>query len=148
MEQIGRNTAKQALPTTIESELLSNTILQASWAVIDLADSELSLVVGDHPLHIEGPLREVFVIGLPLLPRLLFCATNRPEILSGLRNESQTELVRETNLESITHAKKYVWACDDGSEDVIRDFLDRPVWDIAKKPKNDKNKKRLRPSEE
>ncbi|MFC7297898.1 DUF4238 domain-containing protein [Herminiimonas aquatilis] len=139
MKQIGRNTARQALPTVIQSEQLTKTIFDSSWCLIELADSEISLVVGDHPLHVEGALNDIFFMSIPLLPRLLFCATNEPKILSVLRNESQTTLVRRMNIESISHANKFVWACDDNSENLICNYLKPPTWNMNKKSKKNNN---------
>ena len=126
--QIGRNNAVQALPFIISSDKLVQTIRHAPSAVFNLCKSRLKLVLGDHPVHLEGSLSSEFLVFLPLGPDLLFAATSTPQLLRSVRNSPHTNLVRQLNKESVLSAEKYVFASDHESEQLVRRRLQKPSF--------------------
>jgi hypothetical protein len=118
--QIGRNNAVQALPSIISSHKLVQTVRRALWSVIDLRKSRIKLVLSDHPVYLEGSLRDDFLMFLPLGPRLLFVAASTSELLRFVGKKPQTDLARQLNKESVLNAQKYVFASDRESEALVR----------------------------
>ncbi|ALU91513.1 hypothetical protein Hrubri_4368 [Herbaspirillum rubrisubalbicans M1] len=131
-EQEGENNSKHALPYAINSPAALEPILNSHWEVMDLSHILDTFIIGDHPVVWNNDYGKLFSILLPLSPHLLFLATNSSKEYLDVHQMPQKDLVREFNLEQAKSARKYVWACDDSNEELVRRYLPKRPWSFKK----------------
>jgi hypothetical protein len=91
----GSNFALVALPSIVESELLHDVMRSAGWGTIELRNASHDFLIGDHPLLYVGTMNTVFLIALPISPKMVFVACNRKETSRRLKGISGEDLADE-----------------------------------------------------
>lgn len=117
------NMAVEVLEPVINSELLSDALLRASWSVFKARWSKLDFLIGDRPLIQVGGMSQNFIIVLPLGPRALFCAASDNGTLKKMQDSDHTSVVRTINKDSVNCSLKYVYAKDDSQRAVVEKYL-------------------------
>lgn len=115
--------AIRALPDLIESPLLNGVIMNAAWAVINLRQAKLDLLIGDRPLIKVGSMNGRFLFALPISPRKLFVVFDESKTFQNLQNRNKTTLVKDTNLDSVRNASEFVYGTSDFHTPLIRKYL-------------------------
>jgi hypothetical protein len=122
----GANAAVEMLETVIGSGKLNGAILNASWQIFKLDNAKFDLLIGDNPLIRMGPMASNFLVALPLGPRVLYVAASDPGTLTNIENATQTEVVSTLNKDSVSTARKYVYARDTSQTVVVKKHLRKP----------------------
>lgn len=122
----GDNFALVALPSIVESELLHDVIRRAHWGTIEPKNTPHDFLIGDHPLLYVGTMNTVFLIALPISPKIAFVAFNKEETAQRIRRLSGRDLVEGMNLTTTQTAEHHVYATDTNNEAFIARHLPRP----------------------
>ena len=111
-----------SLMRLVDSDFVGPAIYSMRWATRRLGRSDHDLLTADHPLvrsngfaHAQGH------IALPLGPRVLLLATNNAATERAILSQSDNQIVRDVNRETLRHAKRFVYAT--GEQHVV--FVDR-----------------------
>lgn len=101
----------ESLMRLVNSDLVGPAIYAMRWATRRLERSDHDLLTADHPLirsngfaHAQGH------IALPLGPKVLFLATNNAAAERAILSQSDNQIVRDANRETLRHAKRFVYA--------------------------------------
>lgn len=121
------NASLRALQVIIESQALNSVFLSATWAVCDLSESNLDLVIGDRPLLQEGRMSEQYLFMLPLSPTTAFVATNEPHVVHNLSAEKARDVVMTFNKEATQIADRHIYATGKGQKSMIARYLRKPT---------------------
>ncbi|NTX19420.1 DUF4238 domain-containing protein [Burkholderia cepacia] len=117
------NASLRALQVIIESQTLNSVFLGATWAVCDVSDSNLNLVIGDRPLLQEGKMSEQYLFMLPLSPTIAFVASNQVHAVQNLSAEKSRNVVMTFNKEATQVADTHVYATGREQESMIARYL-------------------------
>ncbi|SDA53974.1 Protein of unknown function [Janthinobacterium sp. 344] len=116
-----------ALRTIIESRVLNSVFLDATWAVCNVSNANLDLVIGDRPLLHEGRMSEQYLFMLPLSPTIGFVATNALHVSQNLAAEKARDLVTTFNKEATQVADTHIYATNRRHEPMIVRYLRKPT---------------------
>lgn len=113
------------LPNLVESEVLNNTLLHSTWSTRLLDDATYDLLVSDNPLRYVGSMGKAFLIVLPISPRRVFFAFNQRETWNMISRETDSEIVKRANRETVSQARDYVYATNGTQAPFIERYLPR-----------------------
>lgn len=114
-----------ALPKLVESPLLNNALLDATWATRSLKDSRFDLLIADNPLIYIGTLASRFLISLPITPTLMFLAFNDNRTWDNVSELSDESFIRAANLSTVRQVERYTYATNDRQESFVAKYLQR-----------------------
>jgi len=114
-----------ALPTIVESERLNGGLLHATWGIRTLRQASVDLLISDRPVFYCGGMAKNFLVALPIAPRLLFVAFNHEATGQALNRDSDTEVAKKTNRDTVAGALQYVYATDDRQQAFVEKHLGR-----------------------
>lgn len=136
-EQIAKNLLQEtrdfswglSLVNLVNSDLLGPAIYSMRWTVRRLDRSDHDLLTGDHPLigsngfaHAQGH------IALPLGPKVLFLATHNAATEREILKQTDGQIVRNANRETLRHAKRFVYATGEQHAAFVDRRLGRIGW--------------------
>lgn len=90
-------------------------LINASWNIIELGESDGTFVLGDRPLiRINGILKEraSWLYVLPLSPKHVFAATNSQAVLDEINHRTKRRFCKLVNISSAAQAERFVFAVD------------------------------------
>ncbi|WP_448328258.1 DUF4238 domain-containing protein [Sulfitobacter sp. M13] len=129
----------QSLYDLIDNELVGAKINQMHWRVWESPLSAPTFLTSDRPIFRTNNLHGTGAhLGLPISPRLLFIATPDPGFLSSFLQADQIKLVKESNRQIVEGARRFVYGCDEGQFQFIKNRFGvnpqpRLVDDIVRK---------------
>lgn len=104
--------AMQSIAHTIGSETVGQRILDAQWAVVDVAGSPHRLLMSDaKPAHIGLDLPNGHIM-LPVSPNKIFVAATDMRFLKALRETPESDLVHAMNRRTVGEATRFVVSSD------------------------------------
>jgi len=115
--------AVMTLPHLVQSQLLNNAFLSATWATRQLKKSRFDLLIADKPLIYVGTFETSFLVGLPIAPKLAFFAFNNKETWTNLVRQSDKSITRGVNLSSVSQAERYVYGTSPQQDSFVAKYL-------------------------
>ena len=104
------NTGLNVLVTMLGNEKAIERIIHLRWLVKDVSTSPRRLLLGDNPFERVGDLfKSNVIISIPLSPTHVFFGSDRPEIIERVINMPSREVVKASNVSTLTTAKKFVY---------------------------------------
>ena len=108
------NAGKIALMDGIENEQIGNTIINMSWSVLDLQNSNYDLLTSDAPtIRTKGLGDTNCLIVMPLNPSLLFVAAHDKKVEASFLHQDATKIAVWMNNNVVRAAEKYVYGRSD-----------------------------------
>lgn len=114
------NSGLNVLVSLLSSEKIIDRIIHLHWLVRDVSEARRRLLLGDNPCEIIGDLyKPRTLISIPLSPTHVFFGTDAPDIVEHLGKVPAREIVKASNVSTLTTAKRFVYG------DADRDFVDQ-----------------------
>ena len=114
------NSGMKILVDLLFRERSIDRIIHLTWIVRDVSDASTKLLIGDNPFERIGDLyKPRTLISIPLSPTHVFFASDARDILSKLKAATAKEVVRASNVSTLTTAMKFAYG------DAEPQFVDR-----------------------
>lgn len=114
------------LPYIVNSKLLNDVFLEATWATREIKHARFDFLVGDTPLVYEGKMNSNFLFALPLSPRKLFMAYSDAQTGENVKNTKADTVAINFNRQQADQADSYVFSTNDKQRAVVVRYLRKP----------------------
>jgi len=119
-----RTVGIQTLESLINSEVLNQKLLAATWGTVKRHGAQHEFLISDEPLVRVGEnLDGRFLICLPLSPEQAFVAYSAQDIGKTLAERSTSSFVEALNFNTVCNAKRYVYSTSALQTDFVRKHL-------------------------
>ena len=116
------NSGLKVLISLVGSEKAIDRIIHLRWLVRDVSAARRRLLLGDNPFERVFDLyKPRTLISIPLSPMHVFFASDAPDIVEHLAKLSAREVVKASNVSTLTTAKKFVYG--DAEREFIEQYL-------------------------
>ena len=116
------NSGLKVLVSLLGIEKAIDRIIHLRWLVRDVSAAPRRLLLGDNPFERVGDLyKPRTLISIPLSPTHVFFGSDAPDIVEHLAKLSAREVVKASNVSTLTTAKKFVYG--DAEREFIEQYL-------------------------
>ena len=111
----------------LDNDIVGQHVNKMRWKVTDVSRSPHRFLTSDRPLMMWRLKEPNGYIGIPISPTKLFFATNSEEAAKNILSASPKEIVKQTNIHTVSRARRFVFAHDRTQERFV-EIACRPTW--------------------
>lgn len=112
------------LKACMDNEIVGKRLNSMVWAVLNLADSGISLLTSDWPVELGlRPGRSL--ISLPISPREAILGSESEDFLRAIGKRRPLEIVKVINKFVVSHARLFVYSNDESQRSFIAKWMGR-----------------------